>query len=81
MGVASVVVLVVALVIGVPQLIEQLTSLPRIAEMFGTFNSPVHVPEWANIILVVAAIAASTERALRLRYSRILDGGLFDGDD
>ncbi len=34
-----------------------------------------------NIALVVATILASTERALRLRYNWLLDGGLFDGDD
>ncbi|MBJ2121108.1 hypothetical protein I6N91_08970 [Arthrobacter sp. MSA 4-2] len=80
MGAASVVVLLLALVLGLPQIIEQLTSIPLIAESLGTLNSPVHMPQWMNGILVVAAIAASTERALRLRYSRILDGGILDGD-
>ena len=80
MGAASIVVLLLALVLGVPQLIEQLTLIPPIAEWIGTFDSPVQLSDGVNIALVVAAIAASTERALRLRYSRILDGGIFDGD-
>ncbi|MEI5583560.1 MULTISPECIES: hypothetical protein [unclassified Agromyces] len=80
-GVASVSVLAVALVLAVPQVIEQVARVPAIAERVGTFTSPVHLPPWANISLLLATIAASTERALRLRYSRILDGGFFDGDD
>ena len=78
LGVASVTVLVVALVLGVPQIIEQITQLPPIAERIGTFSGPVHLPAWANTSLLLATLAASTERALRLRYNRILDGGVFD---
>lgn len=80
-GTASVTVLAVALVLAVPQGIEQLTQLPPIAERMGTFPSPVHLPAWANTALLLATLVASTERALRLRYNRILDGGLFDGGD
>ena len=80
-GGVSIVVLVVALVLGVPQLVEQITQIPPIAEAIGTFESPIHLPPWANISLVVGALAASTERALRLRYNWLLDGGLFDGED
>lgn len=80
-GIASVTVLAVALVLAVPQVIEQITQLPPIAERIGTFSSPVHLPAWANTALLLATLVASTERALRLRYNRILDGGLFDGDD
>jgi hypothetical protein len=80
MGAASVVLLLLALELGLPQIIEQLTSIPLVAASVGTLISPVHMPGWVNVLLVVAAIIASTERALRLRYSRILDGGIFDGD-
>ena len=80
-GVVSVVVLVIALVLGVPQIIEDLTRIPPVADAVGTFISPFHLPAWANISLVVAGLVASTERALRMRYNWILDGGLFDGDD
>jgi hypothetical protein len=65
----------------VPQIIEQITHIPPIAENFGSFVSPIHLPAWANTSLVVASLVASTERALRLRYNRLLDGGLFGEDE
>lgn len=77
----SMIVLIVALVLAVPQLLETVTQIPPIAERVGTFASPIRLPAWLNISLVLASVAASTERALRLRYNRILDGGLFDGDE
>lgn len=80
-GAASIVVLLVALVLGIPQLVEQVTSIPPIADAVGTFESPVHLPPWLNISLIVGALVASTERALRLRYNWLLDGGLFEGEE
>lgn len=80
-GIASVAVLLIALVFGVPQLVEQVTRIPPVAEIVGTFVSPLRLPAWANVSLLVATLVASTERALRLRYNWLLDGGLFDGDD
>lgn len=79
-GIASVSVLVFALLLGLPQIIEQITQIPPIADSIGTFNSPFRLPAWANILLFVATIVASTERALRLRYNWLLDGGFFGGD-
>lgn len=79
-GVASVVVLIVALVLGAPQIVEDITRIPFVADAVGTFVSPVRLPFWANISLLIATIVASTERALRLRYNWLLDGGVFDGD-
>ncbi len=80
-GATSVIVLVVGLVLGVPQIIEQITHIPWVAENIGVFTSPIHLPAWLNIALLVGTLAASTERALRLRYNWLLDGGLFEGDD
>lgn len=79
-GAVSIIVLVVALVLGIPQLAEQITSIPPVADAVGTFESPIHLPPWANISLIVAALVASTERALRLRYNWLLDGGLYGED-
>ncbi|MCR2810605.1 MULTISPECIES: hypothetical protein [unclassified Microbacterium] len=81
LGTASVVVLIVALVVGVPQGIEQITTIPVVADTIGTFISPFQLPAWANISLVFVAIAASTERALRLRHNWLLDGSLFEGGE
>jgi hypothetical protein len=79
-GGLSSIVLVVALALGIPQLAEQITSIPPVADAVGTFESPIHLPPWANISLIVAALVASTERALRLRYNWLLDGGLYGED-
>lgn len=81
LGAVSILILVVALVLGIPQLIETITSIPPVAERIGTFESPIHLPAWFNTGLLIAALLASTERALRLRYNWLLDGGLFEGED
>lgn len=81
LGVVSWTVLVVALVLGVPQIVEQVSQIPPVADRFGTFTSPVHLPAGLNVALLVATLVASTERALRLRYHWLLDGGMFGGDD
>lgn len=74
-GFLSVTVLVVALALLISQLIEPLTQVPVVSQRIGTFTSPIHLPSWLNIGMGVGTLAASTERALRLRYSRLLDGG------
>lgn len=79
LGFISVSILVVAVVLGVPQIIEQIMLLPPIAENIGTLSSPFHLPAAANTALFVATVAASTERALRLRYNWLLDGSAFGG--
>lgn len=73
-GSLSAVVLVVALLLVVPQVVGPLTRVDVIAQHIGTFTPPVRLPVWLNIALGVSTLAASTERALRLRYSRLLDG-------
>ncbi|MCQ1987317.1 hypothetical protein [Arthrobacter sp. zg-Y844] len=80
-GIVSASVLVVALVLGVPQIIEQIMQLPPVAENIGTFSSPFQLPASANLVLLLATLAASTERALRLRYNWVLDGGFLEGGD
>ena len=79
-GLASIVVLLVAAVLGIPQILDQVSHIPQVAENIGTFASPFSLPAWLNVTLLVATLAASTERALRLRHHWLLDGGLFDGD-
>ncbi|MFJ9176209.1 hypothetical protein [Streptomyces sp. NPDC102360] len=70
----SVLVLLAAVAVLVPQLVEQLTAPPAVAEHTGRFHSPVDLSKWGNVAVGIATAAASTERALRLRYSRLLDG-------
>lgn len=47
----------------------------RAVQRVGTFTSPVDLPAWGNAVVGLGAAAASTERALRLRYNWLLDGG------
>jgi hypothetical protein len=74
-SVLSTIVLLASLAVLVMQLLEKLTQPAPIAVHIGTFTSPVTLPAWLNIAIGVAAALASTERALRLRYNWLLDGG------
>lgn len=78
-GVVSALVLLAALVLGLPQLVEWVTQWDLVAGWFGTFTSPISLPAPVNTALGIAAICASIERALRLRYHWLLDGD-FDVD-
>jgi hypothetical protein len=69
-------VLLAALAVLIPQIAEQVTKSEGIAQHTGTFTSPIGLPKWGNIALSLATVAASTERALRLRYNWLLDGGV-----
>ncbi|WP_375001549.1 hypothetical protein [Aeromicrobium sp. CTD01-1L150] len=80
-GAASMAVLVVAVAIGLPQVVQEISQIPPVARTIGSFTSPVQLPAALNVALLVATLVASTERALRLRYHWLLDGGLFDGGD
>ncbi|NLS09467.1 hypothetical protein HGQ17_05485 [Nesterenkonia sp. MY13] len=75
LGVTSLVVLIVAFILGIPQLVEMVTSWDIVAQYTGTWVSPIQIPDWLNGVLIFGAILASVERALRLRYNWLLDGG------
>jgi len=72
-GLCSLVLLAVPALLLVPQLLEAVFQVPPVAQRFGTFTSPVQLPVWLNTALALGAAAASTERALRLRYNWLLD--------
>ncbi|MBO3675460.1 hypothetical protein [Streptomyces sp. NEAU-YJ-81] len=75
-GFLSVIVLAIGLVLLILQLTEQVTRAPEgVAQYVGTFTSPIDLPAWGNVVLGFCTVAASTERALRLRYHWLLDGG------
>jgi hypothetical protein len=69
LGSLSIVFLVIGAVLLLVQLAEPISAIPPIAAIVGTFDSPVHLPLWLNVGLGFAALAASSDRALRLRYS------------
>ncbi|MFF5722522.1 hypothetical protein [[Kitasatospora] papulosa] len=67
---------VIGLVLLVLQLVEQVTRDPEgLAQYAGTFTSSANLQGWGNAVLGLVTVAAGTERALRLRYSGLLDGG------
>lgn len=72
-GVTAIVILLVGLVVGVPQALELVTRIDAVAERVGTFTSPIHLPEWANIGLFIAGVLAALERALTLRNHWLID--------
>lgn len=75
-GFLSSIMLLIALALLCSQLVEPLTEVEPIARRIGTFTSPVRLPTWLNFVIGLGAAAASTERALRLRYHWLLDGGV-----
>lgn len=72
-GAAAVVILLLALALLVPQLLELVTGMEVVAERIGTFTSPLQLPGWASTALLVAGIAAALERALTLRSHWLID--------
>ncbi|MFH8492998.1 hypothetical protein [Streptomyces coeruleorubidus] len=75
-GFLSSIVLVTGLVLLILQLAEQVTRAPEgVAQYVGTFTSPIDLSAWGNVVVGLVTVAASTERALRLRYNWLLDGG------
>jgi hypothetical protein len=72
-GATAVVILLVNLALAVPEGLEILTSIPAVAERFGTFVSPVALPWWLSWSLIAAGVAAATERAITWRHNRIID--------
>lgn len=62
-------VLAVALLVELPQLVEQVAQWTGLFE----FSSPVNAPPTVNGLLTVLGVVAGIERALRLRYNALLD--------
>ncbi|GIE81802.1 hypothetical protein Aph02nite_77520 [Actinoplanes philippinensis] len=74
-GFLSVLILLAGVGLNVLQVAEPIARIPSIAERIGPYESPVHLPIWLNFTLAVAAVLASTERALRLRYGLLDQAG------
>lgn len=66
-GAVSAVIVLGALAVTVPQLIEVISAVPPVADSVGAFTSPISLTPLQNIVVTLAAIVASYERALRLR--------------
>ncbi|MHA6252814.1 hypothetical protein [Oceanobacillus sp. CAU 1775] len=72
-GLLAVIILLTSIVVGLPQLLEVITSFPIIYENIGTFESPISLPNWLNSTLFTAGIIAALERALTLRNHWLID--------
>lgn len=70
-GLISIAFVIAGLCIEVPQIIQSLSQIPFIADSIGTFTSPIQFPLAVNILIGLAAVIGSTERALRMRSSWI----------
>lgn len=72
-GILAILILLVGLVLGVPQIAEVITQIDLVAEHVGTFTSPISLPVWANATMLFAGILAAIERALTLRHHWLID--------
>lgn len=69
MSVFSVVLIIPGACVALLKLAETLTQIPPVTDAIGTFTSPIELSLTTTLIVGAAAIAGSTERALRLRTS------------
>ncbi len=56
------------------ELVDVAGRIPPVVDRYGGFEAPVQLPPWLTVALGLGAVAASLERALRLRYHWLLDG-------
>lgn len=82
LGLLAAAILLTSLALGLPQIVEQLTEIPWVAEHIGTFQSPINLSIWLNVVIGVATGFAATERALMLQSHWLIDmetgGGSFE---
>lgn len=72
-AVSAVIILLISIIIGLPQLIQLITSIPFIADEIGTFESPIVLPEWLNTFLFAAGLFAAFERTITFRNHWLID--------
>jgi hypothetical protein len=72
-GTASTVVVLVGVAVVLPQALAALSVLPPVADVLGTFESPLRLPLAVDVGIGVAVVLASTERALRLKATWLDD--------
>ncbi len=66
-GIVSTSLVLIGVVVTTLEIADTISQAPPIAVRWGTFDSPIRLPLEATIAVTLAAIAASIERALRLR--------------
>ena len=74
LGAFSLTVLLVALGLELPQLLQAVTRADWWQELTGwTFRSPIELPKQVNTGLSLAGVLAGLERALRMQHNALLD--------
>lgn len=71
----SVLMLLIGVGLNILQAAEPISEIPLIADAFGSFASPLHLPVWLNIALGFGAAVGVVERAMHMRYHWLLDSG------
>ncbi|WP_237572452.1 hypothetical protein [Mycolicibacterium lacusdiani] len=74
-GAISVLVLLTGLGLNMLQAAEPISDIPFVADTFGSFDSPLHLPVWLNLAFGFGAAVGATERAMQMRYHWLLDSG------
>ncbi|HLR66860.1 MAG TPA: hypothetical protein VK105_06945 [Virgibacillus sp.] len=72
-GVTAIVMLLVSLMLGLPQLAAIISQIPFFADNFGSFDSPLVLPDWMNVPLLIVGTLSAIERALMLRNHWLID--------
>ncbi|MBK0376032.1 hypothetical protein I3215_24620 [Streptomyces sp. RB110-1] len=74
-GAVSVVLLLVGVGLNLLQAAQPISEIPAVAQALGSFESPLRLPVWLNVALGLGAALGAVERATRMRYHWLLDGG------
>lgn len=74
-GAVSVLMLLIGAGLNMLQAAGPISEIPFLAEKFGPFESPVHLPVWLNLALGFGAVVGAMERAMGMRHHWLLDGG------
>lgn len=72
-GLVSTLLVLAGLCVTVPQIVQEISQAPLIADSIGTFTSPIRLPPTGTVLVGIAAVIGSTERALRMRSSWLDD--------
>ncbi|GIO23762.1 hypothetical protein [Oceanobacillus sp. J11TS1] len=65
--------LLVSFILGLPQLASLISQFPFIEERWGSFESPIVLPSWLNMTLLIAGTVAAIERTLTLKNHWLID--------
>lgn len=72
-GKVAIIILLISVILGLPQLASLISHIPFIEERWGSFESPLMLPAWFNTTLLVASTIAAIERALMLKNHWLID--------